>query len=87
MICSAIVRFRQRREPFPYDFEGRTGTYYSFEGIDEDDTKCQVGCSEEQWNALADVERGTPLQLVLTVKKAKVYEDGIALADVAAARS
>ncbi len=81
MIASTIVTYRNRREPFDWDFEGRTGTYYAFEAIDEDDVKAQIGCSAAQWEMLAKVERGTMLAITFEAKKVKVYEDGLALAD------
>ncbi len=80
MIASSMVTFRNRREPFDWDFEGRTGTYYSFEAIDEDDVKAQIGCSQAQWESLADVAKGTTLAVTFEAKKVKIFEDGLRLA-------
>lgn len=79
MIASTVVTFRNRREPFEWDFEGRQGTYYSFEAIDEDDVKAQIGCSEAQWHSLEAVERGQELALTFEAKKVKIFEDGLRL--------
>lgn len=80
MIATTVVTFHARREPFPYDFDGRTGTYYSFEAIDEDANKVQIGCSLAQHELLASVDKGTRLALEVQVKKVKATTDGISLA-------
>jgi hypothetical protein len=91
MIVSTKVRFRARREPFPYDMSaenGPVGTSYSFEGIDEDDTKVRVKCSQAQWESLATTQRDTVLTLRLAVFNAKVDgPDGLSFPALAGVKS
>lgn len=81
MIVQTEVRFRARREPFPYDMSangGPVGTSYSFEALDLDDTKVKIKCTEAQWNALASAQRDQKLAVRLTVGDPKVDgADGI----------
>lgn len=75
MIVNTTLRFRARREPFPYDMTaqgGSVGTSYSFDAIDDDDCKVKVKCSEQVWLKLEDVPRDTPLQVSLEVGNPKI---------------
>ena len=88
MILDAVeVKFRERREPFPYDMSDRPGrdgqpgpkgVSYSFLVIDHDESKVKIKCSEEVWNRLADVPKGATLLVRLDVSEAKVFgPDGL----------
>lgn len=77
MIVTVQVKFRARRDPFDYDMSDRPeggpkGTSYSFEVIDEDDTKVRIKCTKETWDSLANTARDTPLTLRLTVQQMRV---------------
>lgn len=69
MIVTTTVRFRARLEPFPWEMDGRTGTSYSFEALDQDDAKVRIKCSEATWKQLASAQRDQPITLTLQVAK------------------
>lgn len=83
MIVTTTLKFRARREPFPYDMtseNGPKGVSYSFDAIDEDDTKVKIKCTEDQWNALGNVARDTPIKVRLKVQSPRVDgPDGLSL--------
>lgn len=73
MIALAVVRFRRLRAPFPYTLDnGQSGTSYSFEAIDQDDTKCTIKCTEDQYHTLANVKRDDMLEVTIDTGTAKV---------------
>jgi hypothetical protein len=88
MIVSSKVRFRGRRDPFPYDMSadgGPVGTSYSFEALDEDDAKVKIKCSESQWTALAQTARDAVLLVRMAVQSPKIEgADGISAVAAAA---
>lgn len=82
MIVTVTLPFRGRRDPYDYDMtdqvdertgrSGPKGTSYSFEVIDEDDSKVKVKCSKEVWESLGSVARGTPVTFTMAVYQMKV---------------
>lgn len=86
MIVTTRVVFKGRRDPFEYDMTdrgGSKGTSYSFDVLDEDDAKQKVKCPRETWEDLANVPKGTVLELQLVCANVKLASvDGIRIAQL-----
>lgn len=75
MIVKTQVRFRALREPFAYDMTaqgGSVGTSYSFDAMDDDESKVKVKCSQATYEQLKSAKRDDVIECFLEVGNPKV---------------